>query len=83
MHETHFEKSLRGPPKAIRREEQSRLLRRIFEFARLTVDDVVNDPAAKRAVLRLFRVADACEWESLRAQLAARIERERFLRANR
>lgn len=59
------------------------MLRRIFEFARVSVDEVVNEPAAKLAVLRLYRVADACEWESLRAELHARVEREWFLRENR
>jgi hypothetical protein len=80
---TLFERSLRGPEKVLRRRLEARLLPRILEFARVSVDDVVNDPRAKETVLALYRVADAGEWEALRGHLAARIEWERFLRANR
>jgi hypothetical protein len=80
---TSFERTIRRPEKVIVRHERARTLERIFELARVSIHDVVNDRAAKAAVLRLFRVADACAWESLRTALAARIERETWIRRNR
>jgi hypothetical protein len=80
---THFERSLRAPQNRIVRHERARALGRIFEFARFSIDDVVNDRGAAAAVRALWRVARACEWESLRSALEARIAREAFSRANR
>jgi hypothetical protein len=80
---TSFEKSLRRPEKVVVRHHRARLLQRIFEFARVSLDEVVNDRAKKLEVARLYRIADECEWESRRRLLADHAEAEAWVRENR
>jgi hypothetical protein len=80
---TLYEQTLRQPERVVIRQQRARLLARILEYARLTIDDVVNDPRAKVQVFRLYVIADACEWESRRTILAERVARETFYRENR
>lgn len=83
MGPTAFERVLRRPEKVIERQQRARLLERIFEFARVSIDDVVNEPGAKTAVLRWYRLATDCEVESLRTFLARRVASTWFFRENR
>ncbi len=85
LHEpTRFERALLGAQKAIVRAERERCpLLRALELARLDEEDLALDPAARATVRRLLRAAIACEWESLRARLAARVAYETWLRAHR
>jgi hypothetical protein len=81
--EKRLARLLRGPERVVIRQQRARLLARILEFARLTIDDVVNDPRAKIRVLGLYRVADACEWETCRTILRERVARTAWERENR
>ena len=83
MQPGRFERSLRGPERVVIRQQRTKLVRRLLEFARLTIDDVVNDPRAKIAMIRWYRVADACEWETCRTILAQRVAFRGWVRANR
>ena len=80
---TSFERLLRRPEKVIERQQRARTLQRILEFARVSIDDVVNDPRAKIAVRRWYRVATECEYESLRTFLERHIAMTWFARENR
>lgn len=84
MEPTRLERILlRRPEKVVIRQQRQRLLARILEFAKVSIDDVVNDPRAKARVLWLYRIADAGEYESLRTLLHERVDREWFFRENR
>lgn len=73
----------RRSERVVIRQQRARLLPRILEFAGLSIHDVVNAGAAKARVLRLYLVADECEWETRRTLLAERLAFEAFVRANR
>ncbi len=84
MDETLFQRSQRRRTERVGiRQHRARLLPRILEFAGLSIHDVVNHGPAKARVLRLYLVADECEWESRRTLLAERLAFEAFVRANR
>jgi hypothetical protein len=80
---TSYEQALRQPERIVLRHQRDRALARILEYCGVTIHDVVNSPRAKAEVLRWFRVADACAWESLRTELRAIVAFRQFARANR
>ncbi len=80
---TGFEQGQKRPRGVVRRTVRGVALQRLFAFAGVTIDDVINDPLAKRTVLAWYRVSNEALWEGRRSQLRERALYEQWVRLNR